>query len=174
MSRLRKRVRIGKYAIPALLLAILAIGTVAATVYVILTWTMTLPVVAFPRANFYEWSTTTRINTFDESFNIFPDVTTIQDNATHGIYSTDPGDCSMRIESITTPANIAEVYIKVFNSTHTILEITYTTDGNAWMPFTTATATEATEIYTIWIEVTGATGASGSSGVDLEMRVETP
>lgn len=166
---LRKRVRIGKYAVPVLLLLVLAVGTVAATVYVVLTWTMTLTVVDYPRANFYEWSGATRTNTFDEAFNIFPDVKTIQDNATHGVYSTSPGPCSMHIASMVNDTNIAEVYVKVFNSSDTILEIWWTTNSTSWVPFTTAT-----DIYTIWLEVTGAAGASGSSRVDLEMRVETP
>jgi predicted membrane GTPase involved in stress response len=162
-------VRIGKYAIPVLLLATLAIGTIAATIFVVLTYTMSLTVVPFPAVNFVKWSTGARENTFTESFNIFPDVKTIQDNATYGIVSTAAKDCSMQISSITTPGNIAEVYMKVFNSTDTIVEITYSTDGNDWMPFTTASAN-----YTIWMEVTGAGGASGSSAVDLNMRVENP
>lgn len=175
MSRLMgKRVRIGKYAIPALLLISLAVGTVAAAVYVVLTWTMSLTVVANPRVHFWKWSPPGSANTFTESFNIFPNIKTIQDNATYGINSVTAGACGMRIFDITTPANIESVYIKVFNSTATILEKTWTgspiSTPTAYESFTTATGNK----YTIWLEVTGTSGASGSSVVTFDMKVESP
>ena len=176
-----KRVRIGKYAVPALLLLVLGVGTVVATVYVILTWTMTLPVVEYPRVNFYKWEDPGkgRTNTFDESFSIFPNVTTIQDNATYGIYSVDVGNCSLRISGIENATNIKEVYIAVFNATDypdtPMIEITWT--GGEFPTSWQSMNTTAETYYTIWMEVTGPstlptlpTGAK----VTVQMKVESP
>ena len=173
MNRLRKRIRIGKYAVPILLLLILGIGTATAAIYVVLTWSMSLTVVANPRVSFYKWATEEKVNTFAESFNIFPDVKTIQDNATHGIYSLTAGTGSMRIVSdIATDPDIDEVYIKVFNTTDTILEITYSSNTNDFVSLPTAEDHK----YTIHIEVTGASGATtdNTPSVDLEIKVESP
>lgn len=174
MNRLMgKRLRIGKYAIPIALLLTIAVGTVAATVYVILTWTMSLTVYPNPRVHFVKWTDESPANTFTESFSIFPLVKTIQDNATYGLNSTDAGLCNMTISGITTPDNIETVYMKVFNDTETILEITWNHGESLPQSYTDFQTAKAT-IYTIWIEVTGRTGASGSSAVTVDMRVESP
>jgi len=172
MSRLKgKRVRIGKYTIPALLLISLAIGTVAAVAYVILTYTMTATVVANPKVSFIKWSNGTKANTFAYSVNIFPSIKTVDENTTYGIWNSDSAihSTGLRVSAITNQAaNIGSFLVKVSNAT-TVWSIT--TVGSS---FTTVALSPGK--YTIWIEVTGAAGATpGASSVfTVDMKVENP
>ena len=170
MSHLmHKSVRIGKYTIPALLLLALVTGTVAATVYVVLTFNASLTVQANPRVCFYNWTSAAKVNTFTESFNIFPSVTTINTNASCGIYSATAGISYLRISSISTPGNIQEVNMTIVG---TAVQVLWTGGGlpTSWQTFSTS----ATTYYTIQIEVEAKSGASGSSDITFEMKVENP
>jgi hypothetical protein len=171
MSRLMHRsVRIGKYTIPALLLLALVTGTVAATVYVVLTFNASLTVQANPRVSFYNWTAAAKVNTFTESFNIFPSVTTINTNASCGIYSLTAGTSYLRISSISTPGNIQEVNMTIVG---TAVQVLWTSGGGlptSWQTFSTSADT----YYTIWIEVEAKAGATGSSDITFEMKVENP
>jgi len=170
MSRLGKRVRIGKYAIPVLLLLTLAVGTVAAAYYVILTWTTSLTVAANPKVHFIKWQDGSSQNTFSESFTIFPLLKTVMENASHGIKSVTGGTSSIQISSIGTPTNIASIHIKIYNSTVAIYEKTWSsppTPPSGFESFTTATGKN----YAIWLDVTGASGATGSSSIAFELKV---
>jgi len=174
MSRLTRRsVRIGKYTIPALLLLALVTGTVSATVYVVLQFTASVTVQANPKVSFYRWGTGTKQNTFTETFNIFPSIKTVDDNATYGIFCDDTAShvCNLRITSITNSANIGTVYVKIVG---TAVEITWTggTLPTSWVQFTAAAGVK----YTIWIEVTATSGATvgQTSAITFEMKVENP
>jgi len=175
MSRIvGKRVRIGKYAVPALLLLALTVGTAAAAVYVILQFTTTVTVKANPAVCFYEWATVTKKNSFSETFNIFPSVKTVDDNATHGIYNwqTSGRVAYLRIFSITNSGNVQRVYMKVVGTT---VEITWNSGDalpTSWTSFTAAAGTK----YTIWIEVTATSTATvdTSSVITFDMKVENP
>jgi hypothetical protein len=170
-----KRVRIGKYAIPALLLVALTVGTVAAAIYVILQFTVTVTVEEFPRVNFYNWGTGDRTNTFSESFNIFPNVTTIQENATHGIYSETAGTCYLRISSISNTTNLERVNVTVYNGGQ-LKSIVWNYGESLPQSWGTGFTTAATTYYTIWMEVTGASVAYPGKATDItvEMKVESP
>jgi len=172
VSRLGKRVHIGKYAIPALLLLTLAIGTVAAVAYVVLTWTQTATVVANPKVSFFTWVGGAKANTLSYSVNIFPSIKTVDENLTSGIWNWDTVGhrTGLRVYSITNQAqNIGSFLVKVSNAT------------NVWSITTVDTVNFdykylAPGKYTIWIEITGAVGASpGTTSVfTIEMKVENP
>jgi len=170
MSRLRKRVRIGKYTIPTLLLLSLAIGTVAAVAYVVITYTMTATVVANPKVSFFTWVGGAKSNTFSYAVNIFPNVKTVDENLTQGIWNWDTvvHSTGLRVSDITNQANIASFLVKVSNATDiwsiTTVSSTYTT------------VNLGPGKYTIWIEVTGASGATvGQSCVfTVDMKVMSP
>jgi len=167
---MRRSARIGKYTIPVLLLVALVTGTVAAVVYVVLTFNASLTVQANPRVHFYNWTAAAPVNTFTESFNIFPGVTTINTNASCGIYATASGTCELRISSISTPGNIQEVNMSIVG---TAVQVLWTSGGGlptSWQTFSPA----ATTYYTIWIEVEAKAGATGSSAITFEMKVENP
>lgn len=172
-----KRVRIGKYAVPALLLLTVIIGSVAAVAYVVLRFTVTSTVQANPKVCFYEWATATKKNNFNYAFNIFPALKTIEENATHGIYSWDTVShtCYLRISGITNSANIQTAYIKVYKDAVTVVAITWNSGDplpQTWISFTASANTK----YTIWIEVTATSGATvgQSSVITVEMKVENP
>jgi hypothetical protein len=166
---MHKSVRIGKYTIPALLLVALVTGTVAATVYVVLTFNASVTVQDNPRVCFYNWTATDKVNTFTESFNIFPSVKTVNDNASCGIYSATAGTSKLRISAITSSGNIDKVNMTVVGEA---VEVVWTGGSlpTTWQTLTTSDDT----YYTIRIEVTADSGASGSSGITFEMKVENP
>ena len=173
MSRLMHRsVRIGKYTIPALLLLALAIGSVAAVAYVVLTSTMTATVVDNPKVCFIKWQDGSKQNTFAYGFNIFANIQTIDDNVTHGIWNWDTGahDISLRVSDITNEGqNIASFKVKVYNASATIAEVTSV--GTSWSgPYSIPGLTK----YTIGINVTATGSPSGSSVFTVDMKVENP
>ncbi len=173
MSRLmHKSVRIGKYTIPALLLLALAIGSVAAVAYVVLSSTMTATVVANPNVCFIKWQDSSKQNTFSYAFNIFPSIQTIDENVTHGIWNWDTGahDISLRVSDITNEGtNIASFKVKVYNATATIAEITSV--STSWSgPYSIPAGAK----YTIWIEATATASPSGNSIFTVDMKVENP
>lgn len=175
MSRLRKRVRIGKYAIPVLLLITLAVGTVTAVLYVILTSTTTVTVVANPNVSFYDWSSSLRTNTFSESFDIFPAITTIQTNASNGIYSETASNVSIRISAISNTTNIESVNVTLYDGGQlSTIEWTF----NAALPQVWSATFETTDTtyYTIWMEVEARSVATAgfASIITVDMKVENP
>ena len=173
MSQLtRKTVRIGKYTIPALLLLALTIGTAVATVYVVLQFTATATVQANPKVCFFKWADDTKANNFTYGFNIFPNIQTIDENVTYGIWNWDgvSHDIYLRVSSITNQGqNIASFNVTVYNASTTIATIT--TVGTTWSgPYSVPSGAK----YTIWIEATATAAPSGTSDFTVDMRVENP
>jgi len=173
-------VRLGKYAVPVLLLATLAIGTVAAVSYVILTWTMTLTVVANPRVHFYNESETPPAdvaNTMDIAMNIFPDVITIEEDAVWDIRSTGAGNIYIRVSTMDTN-EVAKLKIIAYEDgelASPLFTEEWTGPTTDWIG-ATAHMTAAAD-YNLWIEVTGASTATPSpptTTITLELKVETP
>jgi len=170
-------VRIGKYAIPVLLLLTIAITTVAAAAYVILTWYVGITISDNPAVAFTDDEGVNLANTFTISgFDVFPEVRTIDENIGWNITcdATGPHSCSMRISAVTDAANIEEIYIKAYeygSPGSPLVEVTYTgTVPTSWVDFDAAAST----MYILWLEVEGAVGASGSASFDVEMRVNLP
>lgn len=179
MSRfVSKHVRIGKYSVPALILLAIAVGSVAAVAYAVLQFTLSATVVANPKVCFIKWADGTKANTFSQSFNIFPSIKTIDENASYGIWSWDTVAthvASLRISGITNSANVQTVYLKVYNSTATVVTITWNSGDalpTSWTSFTAAINTK----YTIWFEVTATSGATvgQTSVITVDMKVENP
>jgi len=162
----------------ALLITSLLIATVSATAYVTLQWTMTATVAANPKVCFFAWSApTTKLNTFDYAVYIFPSIKTIDENITHGVWNwdTELHVTSMRWYSLTTPANIANLNVTVYNSTTTIYTQYWSsvpTLPTGFVEFSPSPMADGK--YTIWIEITATSGASGSSVFTFEMKVENP
>ena len=169
-----EKLRIGKYTIPALLLLALIVGTAAAAVYVILQFTATVTVQANPAVSFYEWATDPKKNTFDETFNIFPDVKTINDNATHAIYNWETSNrtAHLRISSITNSGNIQKVNMTLVGTAVGLVWNSGDSLPTSWVTFTATAGTK----YTIRIEVTatGTASVGTTSVVTFEMKVEQP
>lgn len=165
---LRKRVRIGKYAVPVLLLLTIAVGTVAAVAYVVLTMTFTLPIAEHPRVYFWNEGTTTEANTMGITMNIFPDITTIDEDAPWDIRASGAGDVYIRVSTM--DAEVASVKIKAFNTT-TLFEVTWNSATTDWG---TGYNTSALD-YDLWIEVVGASGiTTGEASVTVDIKVEEP
>lgn len=172
-----KKIRVKGYSISALLLMILvaSAGMVFAVAYVTLEMTSTATVQANPKVCFVKWSDNSKQNTFDYAVNIFPSIKTVDENITHGIWNWDTSShaVNMRIKSITTSGNIANVTTVVKNGTETVITVSWVTAGSlptTWQPFTALASTK----YTIWTEITATSGASGSSTITYELKVENP
>jgi len=172
-----RKIRVKGYSISALLLIILAAsaGIVFAVAYVALQWTSTATVVANPKVCFVKWFDNSKQNSFDYAVDIFPSVKTVDENITHGIWNwdTESHAVNMRIKSITTSDNIANVTTVVKNGTETVITVSWVTAGGlptTWKPFTALGSTK----YTLWTEITATSGAGGSSIITYELKVESP
>jgi len=173
VSRLRsKRVRIGKYTLPALLLVSLAVGTVAAAAYVVLTWYMSLTVLASPRVHF--WDGSSAANTMTITMNIFPDVRTIDEDAAWNIRSNGTGNIYIRVSAMDT-ADVAEVRIKAYVGATTLFDQAWSTSTTDWSgPYATTGSVASPAIYDLWIEVLGAGTAFGTTSITVDLKVESP
>jgi len=124
MVNLLKKIRMGRYTIPALLLVAIMVGSVIAAAYVVLYWENTFHVKANPDVCFFEWATGTKANSLTFDFDIFPGITTTDENMTYGIghFGTGAKTPSMRLGgSWGTPGNkIQDIYVEVYNSTHSV------------------------------------------------------
>jgi len=158
-----------------LLIASLLIATVSAAAYVTLQWTTTTSVVANPKVCFIKWSDSSKVNSFDYAVNIFPSIRTIDENITYGITDWDAGTQTvyMRIFSITTNTNIANVTTLVKDGGTTIITVSWVTAGTlptTWQSFSAVGAKN----YTIWTEILATSGATGSSVITYELKVANP
>ena len=174
MSKLlNKKVRIRNHSIPVLLLVIsILVSTALAVAYVTLQFTITANTQSYPKVSFLQWSNSGKANTFSYSLNIFAGVKTIDENATYGIFNddSDPHQCNLTITSLSNPANIAKLRIKIYDGTAPILNYEWTQFPTTLVSFTTAANTK----YSIWIEVTGAASLSGSSTFSIELTENNP
>jgi len=164
-------VRIGKYAVPILLLATLAIGTVAAVAYVVLTWSISMTVAANPRVHFWDG---TAANTMALSMNIFPDIRTIdEDNDVWDLRSVTAGAVYIRVESMNTTA-INELRIRAFNGTGDLFDLTWNSADSAGV-FQGPYVTSASNDYDLWIEVEATSVATKTpETITVQLKVEEP
>jgi hypothetical protein len=161
----------------ALLITSLLIATVSAAAYVALQWTITATVVANPAVCFVDWATgTTKANTFAYSVNIFPNIKTVDENATYGVWNWNASsrNCYMKLTSTNTNAtDITAINVTLWISgstpfTKRWIDLTDT----SYYSFTAAGNTK----YAIWIEIECASGASAGHNPQFtfEMKVENP
>jgi hypothetical protein len=173
---LNKKIIIGKHSIPLIaVLSLILVGSVLAVSYVTLQFSITTTTQLYPKVTFWQWSPSSKVNTFDYSLSLFASVNTIDENASYGIFNDDSAShqCNLCISTLSTPGNIASLRIKIYDGTNTILDKTWTQFGTlptAWESFTTAANTK----YSIWIEVTGAASPSGSSVFTLNLKENNP
>jgi len=138
---------------------------------------MTLPIAEHPRVYFYNESLTPpadEANTMGITMNIFPDITTIDEDAPWDIRSTETADIFIRVSAM--GAEVASVYIKADNGVDTPFEATWLTATTDWGTGYETTGTDISPTdYDLWIEVKGATGiTTGSASVTVDIKVESP
>jgi hypothetical protein len=128
------------------------------------------------KAGFFRWATGNRTTTFDYIASIYPDWTTIEKNVTYGYWNWDSASlqCSLRIKDITDPDNLVNFYVKIYNATTTVLEVTWNSGDplpQDWASFTVTAHSK----YSIHVEFTGTSYApTWWSRVTIETRVDTP
>ena len=182
---LRKRVRIGKYAVPILLLLTIAVGTVAAVSYVVLTWTISLTVAPHPRVFFYNSALTApddEANTMEIPLNIFPSITTIDEDSPWDIRSEGTGDIYIRV-SVMDTTEVTDLKIIAYTGVdHTVIanqlfdeDWTGPDAAGVWRGGFGTTGTEASPVdYNLYIEVTGDEFADADVDITVELKVESP
>jgi len=152
------------------------IAVVSAAAYVQLQWTISATVSANPKASFWNWSGSSKANNFTYSVNIFPNIVTIDENITYGIFNDDAStrDCYMRIYSLTTSSNINSINVTVHNVTGNLWTKEWSSFGSlptSWEgPFTLI----ANAKYSIWLEINATDSASGTSTFVMEMKELNP
>jgi hypothetical protein len=161
----------------ALLITSLLIATASAVAYVTLTWTTTATVVANPAVCFVDWSDgTTKANTFTYTVNIFPNIKTVDENITYGIWNnvTSSRNVYLCMPTVGNSSDITSVYLKIYNATSTIFTYTWVTFPNS--TWTSSITTAANTKYSIWTEIQCASGATVSDivAITYEMKVENP
>jgi hypothetical protein len=161
-----------------LLMSSLLIATASAVAYVTLQWTATATVAANPKACFIKWSDGTKANTFTYGVNIFPNVKTVDENITYGIWNDDASTRTVyfRLASENTnTTDITSLNFTVYNGgqLYTKLESNFDSPSLAW---STGVTLAANTKYTVWMEIQCASGAGvgHTPQFTFEMKVENP
>ena len=161
-----------------LLILSLLIATASAVAYVTLQWTTTATVAGNPKACFIKWFDGTKANTFTYSVNIFPNVKTVDENVTYGIWNDDAATRTVyfRLASETTnTTDVTSLNFTVYNSgqLYTKLESNFDDPSLAW---SSGVSLAANTKYTIWIEIQCPSGAGVGHTPEFtfEMKVENP
>lgn len=152
------------------------VGIAYAAAYSILQFTITATVEPYPAVTFFQWSTSTKYNTFDYAVTIFPSLRTIDENITHGVWDWESGThtCYIRVESLTNTGNIDYLNCTIYNSTTTLVTEKWTDFSSLPTSWSTSFTTEYNFKYAIWIEINATSTASGSSVFTMNMKVENP
>jgi len=160
-----------------LLITSLLIATVSAAAYVALQWNVNTTVVANPELCFIEWSDGSKANTFTYSVNIFPNIKTIDENITYGVWNwntTVTKTGYMRLASTNTnTTDVTSINVTITNGTQIYTrQWTVFTDTSWGNSFTAANATK----YAIWIEIqcAGTATVGHTPQFTFEMKVENP
>jgi len=161
----------------ALLITSLLIATVSAAAYVALQWNLNTTVVEHPWLCFIKWSDESKANTFNYSVNIFPDIKTIDENITYGVWNwnaTVTKTGFIRLASASAQASdVTSINVTITNGTQIYTrKWTGFTDKSWGTSFTAAKNTK----YAIWIEIQCASGAipGDTPQFTFEMKVENP
>ena len=163
-----------------LLLSSIMIATASATAYVTLQWQITATVSDHPNVCFVKWDDGTLSNTFTYSITIFPNVTTVEENATYGIYNRDTTAAHtvyFRLASENTNStDVALLRFKVYNSTVIKYEENITDFDNPDTSWSTPISLDPDTKYAIYIEVKGSSTATAGHKPQFvfEIKVENP
>jgi hypothetical protein len=162
----------------ALLISSLLIATVSAAAYVTLQWTVNMTIVANPGMCFVSWSDgTTKANNFSYSVNIFPNIKTIDENITYGVWNwntTATKTGYMRLASTNTnTTDVISINVTITNNTQIYTRTWASFSDTSWSnSFTAASDTK----YAIWIEIQCASTATvgHTPQFTFEMKVVEP
>jgi hypothetical protein len=161
-----------------LLISSLLIATASAVAYVTLNWTTAATVAANPKACFIRWADGTKANIFTYSVNIFPNVKTVDENITYGIWNDDPSTRTVYFRLASENTNITDLTSLNFTvhnggQLYTKLESNFDNPSLAW---STGVTLAANTKYTIWIEIQCPNGAGVGHAPQFtfEMKEENP
>lgn len=164
-----------------LLITSLLIATASAVAYVTLQWTTTATVAANPAVCFVKWEDNTKANTFTYPVNIFPNVKTVDENITYGVWNwntTSSRTIYLRLASENTNStDVSSLNYTVYHPTegqkYTKLETDFDNPDLSW---SSSISLSANTKYTIWIEIQCASGAGvgHTPAFTFEMKVENP
>ena len=177
MNPLAIKVSVARYSVPLVLFVLMFVSTAVAAAYIVYQFNISAKVEEYPKVTFWSWDTGEKGKTFTYSVNIFPGVTTIDENITYGIYCDDESEhkCYLRISSLTNLNNIARIKIKIYNSTDEILTKEWTDFSSlptAWEEFVVAGGKK----YSIHVEIEASSSATPgqTSTFTFEMKIEEP
>lgn len=154
------------------LLVLSASSAVLAATLLYYDWTMNLTA-SVPDVRFYRWSDGTQTNTLTLPFNLYAEVWTVDDNATHGISNNAASDKTVYlwVESCSDPTKIANYTVQILDQTGSILTTWTTTDfSNTGESNAVSWTAKANGIDTIKVMVKG---ASTVSTLSIELRLKT-
>jgi hypothetical protein len=157
---------------------LIVISTVAATAYVILQWQANTTVAANPQVCFVSWADgTTKANTFTYSCNVFPNIKTVDENITYGVWNwntTATKSCHLSLASTTTNnTDITAINATIYSGGGQLFTHRWTTlTDTTYYDFTAAANTK----YSIWLEIECASGATvgHTPSFTFNMKVENP
>jgi Zn-dependent metalloprotease len=156
----------------------LVIATASAVAYVTLQWTTAATVEGNPKACFIKWADGTKANTFTYNVNIFPNVKTVDENITYGIWNNDTSTRTVyfRLASENTNStDVTSLNYTVYNGgqLYTYLENDF---DNPSLDWSSGVQLAANTKYTIWMEIQCANtaGIGHTPQFTFEMKVENP
>jgi hypothetical protein len=151
------------------------IGIVFATAMLYYDWTVTMTGTQ-PLVVFYKWADGTNATTINLSYNIYPDLWLIDNNATYGIKNgnTTAKTVYMWVESCNATAWFANYTVQILNTTGNV-QATWTTTDFSSVGETTAVSwshPNAT-IYTIKVLFKGSGSVAVGQAATVQMKLKT-
>lgn len=167
-----------KLLIVGLVLSLLTIGIAYATAYVTLQLYVNSIVVDNPKVCFVKWSDLSKANTFSYAVSIFPNVKTVDENITYGIWNWDSEahNIYFRLASENTnTTDVSWIFYKVYNG-GTLFSKNETNLNSPDTNWSTSCSAVAYTKYAIWLEIRCASdaGVGHTPTFTFEMKVENP
>ena len=157
----------------------LLVGAVGATAYAVLEWQLSMTVVANPDVCFFAWAGGAKANNFTYTVNIFPNIITIDENVTYGVWEWSGAIHTVYFKLASETTNSSDVlwaYFKVYNATGTLHSSNETNFDAPTTTWSAAESASANEQYTIQIQVkANATATTGHTpSITYQMKVDDP
>ena len=175
---MRKKAILGAGISLATIRAVAMIGIVFASVLLYYDWTVTMTG-ALPDIRFYKWSDGTNATSIGLTYNIYPNVTLIDSNATYGIKNWAATDKTvyMWVESCNATTWFANFTIQILNETSVVLATWATTDFSSLGESTAVSWTadaSGTKIDTIKVLFQGSNNVviGGVATVSLKLKTQ--
>jgi hypothetical protein len=165
----------------ALAMIAICVGAAFATFYAVLNWSTNVTVVANTSICFYNWSGASKANTFTYSCNIFPGITTEDDNMTYGVddwNNTGATNAAISWVSCTNSNNITALTLTVYQSTPSsyVFQEVWSSVPSFPTPYQAFSGLANNTLYSMQIIITAASGAVVGTGVAMvfDMKVTSP